>query len=147
MVRRPRGIGYNELSDALKLRIDLGGDGGNGVLVNITPEYEYSVTYNMQDVIQNIEFVDGIEIVTFDPTKDSLAVYKDGVRLAEGIDYVINENGISIDSLKGGWIITEDVNTVFTFVQKKNSTAGMGVGIATDEEIYALFGIDPPQTT
>jgi hypothetical protein len=143
-----RGIGYNELSESLQRMIDLGGMGGGSgsgnVIVNVTPEYVYSVAFSEQDLIENIVFVDGEYITSFNPKNDTLAVYKDGLRLAEGIDYAINPNNVSIDSLKGGWIITDEVETIFTFVVKTNSTASLGVGIAKDEEIYEMFGLTPP---
>ena len=133
-----RGIGYNELSESLKNMIQAGTSGYSGI-IDLTPELSYNVVFNEQDVITNIVFVDGEVITTFNPETDILVVYKDGLRLTEGVDYSINPNNISIDSLKGGWIITDEIDTIFSFIVKMNCNCDINIGVADDEDIYAMF--------
>lgn len=67
----------------------------------------------------NVNFMTG-EIVAFNPAVDSLAVYKNSIRLTKDVDYTINANNQSIDKIEEIWYGTPENPVFFEFVVIKN---------------------------
>ena len=137
-----RGIGYNELSESLKNMIQANiTDGAVGFIIKEIPEFVYNVVYTDEEiVIKHIVFVDDVNIKEYDPeSEDLLIVYKNGLRMTEGIDYIINDDNRSIDILKDGWTAPKYEELVVSFVLKQNESVAMNITIADKDDIRSLF--------
>ena len=96
--------------------IGSGAGGGNSVLV------EYSNVVEFRDARTSID----IGINEYNKETDSLEVHYNGLLLAEGVHYSINENGTAITNLNGSWNVNADDTQAMIFVVRK-STAGLNV--------------------
>ena len=99
---------------------------------------ENTVTIN--NTTSNVSI--GIDV--FNPVTDSLTVIKNTAHLAKGINYKINENGTSIDSLEGVWVGTSYPIT-FHFIVMKNVVTGLtfGDGHMIQDETIGLNKLKP----
>jgi hypothetical protein len=66
-----------------------------------------------------VNFIVG-EIVSYNPTTDSLEVFANSVRLTKGLDYNISADNTSIIKSSGNWTGSGAVPVVFEFVVTKN---------------------------
>ena len=96
--------------------IGSGAGGGNSVLV------EYSNVVEFRDARTSID----IGISEYDKETDSLEVHYNGLLLAEGVHYSINEAGTTITNLNGSWNANVDDTQAMIFVVRK-STVGLNV--------------------
>lgn len=129
LVKTAENIGYDNLDPELQAKIDDIGKIADGEdVLYISNNNIYKGYREVREDCNEVNFIVG-EIEEYIMFKDTLDVYLNSVRLIEGIDYAVNDDCVSIRSLKqGGWPLNsndeksnETVN-LFEFELYKNTT-------------------------
>ena len=136
LVQTANNVGYDNLDPYLQSKIDDIGKISSDTIY-ISNNNIFKATTEVYEDTYDVGFICG-DITEFTMFKDTLNVYLNSVRLAEGVDYVINEDRISIHSLKEkGWTINNgETLNLFEFELYRNSTLeAAGDGVIVNEYI------------
>lgn len=136
LVQTAMNVGYDNLDPYLKSKIDDIGKFDNDTIY-ISNNNIFKGTREVYEDTFDVNFICG-DITDYTMFKDTLNVYLNSVRLAEGVDYAVNEDRVSIHCLKPeGWTINnKETLNLFEFELYRNSTLETsGEGVIVNEYI------------